>query len=220
VSPKPIANIDDPRYVKALAHPLRVRILAILEERPASPVELSRMLGSSLGVVSYHVRTLFDLGLLKLVRTTQRRGAIEHHYRAKERPRVSDDAWATASTVAKQAFISATLQQMFQYVQQSAAIGGFDRPEAHASRTALRLDEKGWKELTQATTKFLERVEKIEEAAGARLRRDPHDPGFRDVGVALLAFDALPFSETPPPTADEAERTSAAAAQRRGRARA
>ena len=64
MSPKPIANIDDPRYVKALAHPLRVRILAILEERPASPVELSRMLGSNLGVVSYHVRTLFDLGLL------------------------------------------------------------------------------------------------------------------------------------------------------------
>lgn len=82
MSPKPITNIDDPRYVKALAHPLRVRILAILEERPGSPVELSRLLDVSLGVVSYHVRTLDDLGLLKLIRTTQRRGAIEHHYRA------------------------------------------------------------------------------------------------------------------------------------------
>lgn len=219
MSPKPIANIDDPRYVKALAHPLRVRILAILEERPASPVELSRMLGANLGVVSYHVRTLFDLGLLKLVRTTQRRGAIEHHYRAKERPRVSDDAWASTSTVAKQAFINATVDQMFQYVKQSAAIGGFDRPEAHASRTALMLDEKGWKELTQAATKFLERVRKIEESAGARLRRDPHDPGFRDVGLAVLAFDALPFSYAPPPARDGEEGASRAAARRQSRTR-
>ena len=30
---KPITNIDDPRYVKALSHPLRVRILAMLQER-------------------------------------------------------------------------------------------------------------------------------------------------------------------------------------------
>jgi len=27
---KPITNIDDPRYVKAWSHPLRVRILAML----------------------------------------------------------------------------------------------------------------------------------------------------------------------------------------------
>ena len=30
---KPIKNIDDPRYVKAMSHPLRVRILAMLDER-------------------------------------------------------------------------------------------------------------------------------------------------------------------------------------------
>ena len=37
---KPITNIDDPRYVKALSHPLRVRILAMLQERTASPSQL------------------------------------------------------------------------------------------------------------------------------------------------------------------------------------
>ena len=30
---KPVTSIDDPRYVKAMSHPLRVRILAILMER-------------------------------------------------------------------------------------------------------------------------------------------------------------------------------------------
>src|SRR5947199_7951973 len=83
---KKITSLDDPRYVKALSHPLRVRVLAILEERTASPVQLAELLGASLGVVSYHVRTLEKFGLIKLVRTTPVRGAVELHYCAKERP--------------------------------------------------------------------------------------------------------------------------------------
>jgi DNA-binding transcriptional ArsR family regulator len=63
---KPIKNIDDPRYVKALSHPIRVRVLALLEERMASPVELAEVLGVSLGSVSYHVRNLHRLGLIEL----------------------------------------------------------------------------------------------------------------------------------------------------------
>ena len=50
-----IPEIDDPRYVKAMSHPLRVRILAMLDERTASPVELAGWLGASLGTVAYHV---------------------------------------------------------------------------------------------------------------------------------------------------------------------
>jgi DNA-binding transcriptional ArsR family regulator len=76
-----VPNIDDPRYVKALSHPLRVRILALLQERTASPRELAEWLDATLGTVSYHVRTLHDFGLIELVRTTQVRGAIAHHYR-------------------------------------------------------------------------------------------------------------------------------------------
>jgi len=33
-------DVTDPRLVKALAHPLRVRILAVLDEHVASPTEL------------------------------------------------------------------------------------------------------------------------------------------------------------------------------------
>src|SRR3712207_8739614 len=37
-------TIDDPRFVKAMSHPLRVRILARLAERTASPNELAEWL--------------------------------------------------------------------------------------------------------------------------------------------------------------------------------
>lgn len=65
--------------VRAIAHPLRLEILRALGER-ASPTELSRKLGEPLGTVSYHVRVLADLGLLRLVEQAPRRGAIEHYY--------------------------------------------------------------------------------------------------------------------------------------------
>jgi DNA-binding transcriptional ArsR family regulator len=66
----------------AVAHPLRARVLAVLEERIASPKQLARELGAPLGVVAYHVRVLRSLGLIQLVDVTQRRGAVEHRYTA------------------------------------------------------------------------------------------------------------------------------------------
>lgn len=51
----------DQRLVKALAHPLRVHILNILNERTASPNQLSKELGEDLSSVSYHVKVLKDI---------------------------------------------------------------------------------------------------------------------------------------------------------------
>src|SRR5919108_4256625 len=135
--PKAAPSIDDPRYVKALSHPLRVRILALLQERTATPRELAQWLDATLGTVSYHVRALHQLGLLELVRTTQVRGAIAHHYRARERPRVSDDAWASAAPIVKQAAVGATLQTVDDYARASAQAGGFVRDEARLTRSSL-----------------------------------------------------------------------------------
>ena len=61
-------DITDPSLAKALAHPLRTRILAALEDRTASPSELADELDAPLGIVSYHVRRLTALGFLKLVK--------------------------------------------------------------------------------------------------------------------------------------------------------
>jgi hypothetical protein len=55
--------------------------------------------------VSYHVRILARLGLIELVRTTPRRGAVEHHYRSLPRPgavlhlelSLDDRGWTEAS---------------------------------------------------------------------------------------------------------------------------
>src|SRR4051795_6611995 len=81
------------RIAKALAHPLRARILQRLGERIASPGELAVELGAGLGVVSYHAGMLRDYGCVELVRTEPRRGALEHFYRAIARPTLDADQW-------------------------------------------------------------------------------------------------------------------------------
>jgi DNA-binding transcriptional ArsR family regulator len=195
---KKITQLDDPRYVKALSHPLRVRILAILEERTASPVQLAEQLGASLGVVSYHVRTLERLGLIKLVRTNPVRGAVEHHYRANPRPTISDEGWAAAAPVAKQALLSSFLQQVAAYTNAAAASGGFDRADAHFTRTVAKLDAKGWSQLAKACEQLLGKIDSIEADAKKRIAKDPHADGIVDAGLVIMLFEAARLAAPEP----------------------
>jgi len=195
---QPITNIDDPRYVKAISHPLRVRILAMLQERTASPSELSEWLGATLGTTAYHVRALHKLGLIELADETRVRGAIEHHYRAGPRPMISEDAWEKAPPIAKQAAIGSTLQVIDEYSRTSAAAGGFDRQEAHLSRTAIELDAKGWEALNKACLKFVEQVEKIEAASKERQAKKPHEEAVGTAAVVVMAFEAARLSGQEP----------------------
>ncbi|HVD41709.1 MAG TPA: winged helix-turn-helix domain-containing protein [Solirubrobacterales bacterium] len=70
----------DQELVKALSHPLRVEILERLQGRIASPVELSRELNASLGVIVYHAKTLIQCGCLELVYSEPRRGSREDFF--------------------------------------------------------------------------------------------------------------------------------------------
>jgi DNA-binding transcriptional ArsR family regulator len=208
-SVKPVTDIRDPRYVKALSHPLRVRILALLQERTASPRELAEWLGATLGTVSYHVRTLHEFGLIELVDTTQVRGAIAHHYKARIRPRVDDEAWASAAPIVKQAAVGAALQTVDDYARASAAAGGFDRGEAQLSRTNIRLDAKGWQQAAKACEKLLAELGRIEEAAGRRLTKDGNTEEGADAALVVLLFEAVKLAK--------AESDAAPARRKRGR---
>jgi hypothetical protein len=164
----------------------------MLDEEEASPVVLAKRLGEPLGTVSYHVRTLYDLGVLDLVRTRQRRGATEHFYRSRARPSFGDQAWGELAVVPKQRVIGAALAQTHDYASRSAAAGGFDRADAQFSRTSLKLDAEGWTELATAARQWVEQARRIEAAAAKRLGSS-RGSGV-DAGLAVLLFEALPFS--------------------------
>src|SRR6201999_1473642 len=92
---RPPGETSEARIAKALAHPLRARILQRLGERVSSPGDLADELGAPLGVVSYHVRMLRDYHCVELVRTEPVRGALQHFYKATARPNLKESTWRT-----------------------------------------------------------------------------------------------------------------------------
>ena len=201
---KAITDINDPRLVKALAHPLRVQIMSVLQDRTASPSDLAEELKAPLGNVSYHVRILAKLDLLKLVRKRQRRGAIEHLYRANGRIRVSDRAWGQVPGIVKTAMVGATLEQVGRYVEQSAVTGGFERAEAHLIRQPMHLDQQGWEELSAAVAELLQRANDIERESQQRLGQAEHE-GELEAGLVMMLFEGAPGGAAPVAAADEAD---------------
>jgi len=59
-------NIDDAQLLRALAHPLRIRLIGTLHrDGPATASELARRLGESSGATSYHLRILAKYGFVE-----------------------------------------------------------------------------------------------------------------------------------------------------------
>jgi DNA-binding transcriptional ArsR family regulator len=199
-STSPIESLDDPRLVRALSHPLRVRILSILDERTSSAVEISRDLRADIGVVAYHIRTLHRLGLLELVRETPRRGAIQRFYRALPRPQITAPTWADASPVSKQAHVDAALQQIHEIAGAANAVGGFDRPGSHFDRKVVKVDAEGLQRLTDALERTLDEIKEIEARAAER-QAGEEATGTEDVGLVMMVF-AAPSSATRQATSD------------------
>jgi DNA-binding transcriptional ArsR family regulator len=184
---KPQSDISDPRIIKALTHPLRIQILAALDERTASPSELADELKAPLGNVSYHVRQLAGLGLIKLVKRTPRRGAIEHHYKAVGRPQITDDAWAGTPATVKNAVVGAALGELGTAVTAAASAGGFSRADTHLTRTQVTVDERGWKDIDKELNASLTRVQKIVDDSAKRLAKAGQD-GEQSATVVTMLF--------------------------------
>jgi DNA-binding transcriptional ArsR family regulator len=183
----PRASLDlvDPRIAKALSHPMRARILGILDERVASPNEIADMIDERLPNVSYHVRALLELGTIELVDTAQRRGAIEHYYRAVVTPYFIDRDWKRIPRAGRQAISDSALKIIFEDVGTSLQAGTFEnRADRHLSHNDVVLDAEGWKAVGKLLSAMVADVEKIAADSAKRLRAGGDD-GIPTTVVAM-----------------------------------
>ena len=163
------ASAVDSRLAKALAHPLRVQLLAALNEGVASPNELAKKLDEPLTNVSYHVRMLHDLGCIELVETEPRRGALEHYYRAIVRPFFGDRDWKRLPRNARGSISDAVLQLVWEDTATALKEGLFDaRTDRHLSRSVLAIDEQGWEDLQDLLAETLESAMGIQAESASR----------------------------------------------------
>ena len=156
----------DEALLRAISHPLRHRLLGMLDGRIASPNQLARELGLPLGRVSYHIRLLSDLGAIELVRTEPRRGALEHFYRAVTTVWFSEGDWAKLPRTARRGILGQNLQQIFTDVTTAADGGGFDHPSSLVLRAPLRLDEAGMQEISGMLRAAIDRARELSTEAG------------------------------------------------------
>jgi DNA-binding transcriptional ArsR family regulator len=178
----------DQRLVKALAHPLRVAILMILNDRVASPNELSKELEEGLSQVSYHVKVLKDYECIELVKTEPRRGAVEHYYRATARAFFSDTDWQYLPESVKPGVCESVLRMMMDDVASAVEGGTFNaRDDMHISWTPTLVDEQGWSETVDLINKTLDQALKIQNQSASRLSKSG-EPGIPS-SIAFMHFE-------------------------------
>lgn len=174
--------------VKSLAHELRAEILAILNERMASPNELAKELDEGLSQVSYHVKVLKDYGVIRLVKTEPRRGAVEHYYRATSRAFLTDRDWHELPRSVRDGMSADLFQMILDDVVASLEAEVFDEHEdRHLSWTPMLVDQQGWGEITAILADTLKRVLKAQQTSVKRLAKSKED-GI-NMSVSILSYE-------------------------------
>jgi Helix-turn-helix domain len=200
------ADRDKSTAATVLAHPLRVRILEILNQRDMSPVEFCREgfapAGMDVSHVAYHFRELAEYGCLTVIEEKERRGSIEHVYRGLARAFFSDIHWSELDE-AERAKISKTMVQgLLARIEGSLMSGLFDsRLDRHLSWVAMWLDEQGWREMSTTLAAAFGEIEQIRGDAEQRLEHNGEDGIPSTCGI--LGFQSPAESLLTPPPASE-----------------
>lgn len=179
-------------------HPIRVDVLAILNETVASPKELAALIGADLSKVGNHVKALYDAGCIERVKTELRRGAVEHFYRASLRPNISDAEWAKLPETTRRELSGLMFQAVVAEGLGALRTGKFDsRLNRHLSWRVLNLDESGWSELASELAESLDRIEEIQARAHGRMV-ESGEVGF-SVIAAAMGFERAALGRSPRP---------------------
>jgi hypothetical protein len=188
-----------------LKHPLRVRILEVLNEGPRSPSQFVEeglvpkdhftTYQQALSLASYHFRELEKEGCLEVVESIPRRGAVEHVYRGMS-PRVffSDAEFEAMPQSTRRQLSRISLQGLIARADRAISTETFDaRPDRHLTWVPMQLDERGWEEVIAALAATFGELTQIRHDAKDRLAASGEE--VVPATVAMLGFESPP----PPP---------------------
>jgi DNA-binding transcriptional ArsR family regulator len=186
---------DSDSSVRALAHPLRARIVAIMAGREMTAGQLAAELNASVAAVLHHAAILQECGFLVALAGEPTRYAVPPE------TDLLDHEWARSSTTVKRVGAGTTLQQVHAATIAALAEGGFDRADMHLSRTSLDLDEEGWRELATEMLGWLERLDDIRGRAATRIA-DGERSHVAATAVLMLFETAVAFRSPGPALED------------------
>ncbi|HWA83307.1 MAG TPA: winged helix-turn-helix domain-containing protein [Fimbriimonadaceae bacterium] len=165
-----IHTLRDLAQVKAMADPIRMRILHELAREPMTAMQLARVLNEKTTKIYHHVEALEHAGLIVLAETRQNRGFVEKRYRA-----IADDFVVDSGLLAvtegpgkftgeyEQLFLSA-LEASLLEARRSIAAGAMQA----GKRLIYRLSLAGGEEEIQAVVgRISELAESLRPEAGS-----------------------------------------------------
>jgi DNA-binding transcriptional ArsR family regulator len=80
--PQGTQTLADFQQIRALAHPLRLRILGLLAREPRTTKQVADLLGENHTKLYHHVQELERAKVIRLTETRQKRGTVEKYYQA------------------------------------------------------------------------------------------------------------------------------------------
>jgi len=161
----------DVRILKALGHPLRQRVLQVLNRGIASPSQIAQEIEEPLSNVSYHVKILESCDAIELVKTEPVRGALEHFYRATMGAALEQEQWALLPESAKNDLAGEALRQIGRHASEAAASGGFEDPKSIVSWINFKLDDEAYAKLSEEALRLVDFATDLEAEAAVRLAR-------------------------------------------------
>jgi len=175
--------------IHALAHPYRVRLLHVMNQREASSKEVAREIGANESSMAYHVKELEKIGFVERVRTKQRRGAYEHFYRGTGRRIFSAEEWVLVPEPIRAAVVGQELRITGDLLSESLATETFERrADRHHSLQEALVDEQGWIDAMEALDACMCRIMEVRRESDER-RLASDSGGAIRLAVSLLGFE-------------------------------
>lgn len=157
----------------ATSHPIKVRCLVRMAERPTSPATIARECGVEAPKVSYHARKLEELDLIELVDERPVRGAIEHFFRTVDLAELSEEAYAALPAELRKTWLE-TIFGLFSadviYSIETETL--LKQTDCEVLRTAMKVDAQGWQDIREIYVEAQERVMAVKAEAETRLATD------------------------------------------------
>jgi DNA-binding transcriptional ArsR family regulator len=182
------STTPSPRGLRALAHPVRLRMLGMLRlEGPATASGLAGRLGLNSGATSYHLRQLAEHGFV--VDDPDRGNARERWWRAAHRTThvPTDDGGDDAARDATNAFLQAAAvtynRQIQQAVEDQSTLDGGWRRASDFSDWSLRLTPEEAHSLVRELHAVLDRY---------RPWRPDNEDAPADAGLFRVLLQAFP----------------------------
>ncbi|MGW1160287.1 ArsR/SmtB family transcription factor [Streptomyces sp. NPDC002513] len=171
---------DTDPVLRALAHPLRLRMLSLMWPGPMSAAELARELDISHALASQHLRRLDAVGLVELAEERTRRGGRERRYRTVHGTPLSDQRNGTT-------MLAETMAHTFR----ERAGRRQEASEGVTVDAELWVAPEVWQNVRR---RLAELAADLHEAA-----QPPHAPGTIPLGVTITAF---PLQDVTGPDSD------------------